>query len=127
MLALTVIGAALRFGTLGVQSLWLDESATIILVHRSFGGMLSHLSSSESAPPLYYVLAWAWTKLFGTGALGFRSLSALPGTLTIPVVFACGREISQRVGLWAAALATFSPAMYYYSQEARAYALLVLF
>ncbi len=127
VLALTVIGAALRFGTLGVQSLWLDESATIILVHRSFGGMLSHLSSSESAPPLYYVLAWAWTKLFGTGALGFRSLSALAGTLTIPVVFACGREISQRVGLWAAALATFSPAMYYYSQEARAYALLVLF
>ena len=42
-------------------------------------------------------------------------------------MFACGREISQRVGLWAAALATFSPAMYYYSQEARAYALLVLF
>ena len=89
--------------------------------------MLSHLSSSESAPPLYYVLAWAWTKLFGTGALGFRSLSALAGTLTIPVVFACGREISHRVGRWAAALATFSPAMYYYSQEARAYALLILF
>jgi hypothetical protein len=127
VIALTAIGAALRFGTLNVQSLWLDESATIILVHRSFGGMLSHLASSESAPPLYYVLAWAWTHVFGTGAVGFRSLSALAGTLTIPVVYACGRETSERVGLWAAALATFSPAMYYYSQEARAYALLVLF
>ena len=127
VIALTVIGGAMRFATLNVQSLWLDESATIILVHRSFGGMLSHLSSSESAPPLYYTLAWLWTKVFGTGAIGFRSLSALAGTLTIPVVYACGREISERVGLWAAALATFSPAMYYYSQEARAYALLVLF
>jgi mannosyltransferase len=127
VIGLTVIGAALRFATLNVQSLWLDESATIILVHRSFGGMISHLASSESAPPLYYVLAWVWTHVFGTGAIGFRSLSALAGTLTIPVVYASGREISQRVGVWAAALATFSPAMYYYSQEARAYALLVLF
>ncbi len=127
VVALTLVGAALRFATLNVQSLWLDESATILLVHRSFGGMLSHLSSNESAPPLYYVLAWLWTHVFGTGAVGFRSLSALAGTATIPVLYACGREISDRVGVWAAALATFSPAMYYYSQEARAYGLLVLF
>jgi mannosyltransferase len=126
VLALTAIGAALRFGTLTVQSIWLDESATMILVHRSFGGMLSHLASSESAPPLYYVLAWVWTHIFGAGPAGFRSLSALAGTLTIPVVYASGREISARVATWAAALATVSPAMYYYSQEARAYALLIL-
>jgi mannosyltransferase len=127
VVALTVIGAALRFATLDVQSLWGDESATVLLVHRSFSGMLSHLSSSESAPPLYYVIAWLWTHVFGTGTLGFRSLSALVGTLTIPVLYACGREVSERTGLWAAALATFSPAMYYYSQEARAYAMLTLF
>jgi mannosyltransferase len=127
VVGLTVIGAALRFSTLTVQSIWLDESATMILVHRSFGGMLSHLSSSESAPPLYYVLAWVWTKVFGAGPAGFRSLSALAGTLTIPVIYASGREISARAGGWAAALATVSPAMYYYSQEARAYSLLILF
>ncbi len=99
----------------------------MILVRRGFGGMLSHLSSSESAPPLYYVLAWAWTKLFGTGPLGFRTLSALAGTLTVPVLYFAGRRISTRAGLWAAALACVSPAMLYYSQEARAYALLILF
>jgi 4-amino-4-deoxy-L-arabinose transferase-like glycosyltransferase len=127
LIALTAVAAALRFGTLGVQSIWLDESATMILVRRSFGGMLSHLSSSESAPPLYYVLVWIWTKLFGAGPLGFRSLSALAGTLTVPVLYLAGRRISPRAGLWAAALACVSPAMLYYSQEARAYALLILF
>jgi Dolichyl-phosphate-mannose-protein mannosyltransferase len=127
VIALTIVGAALRFATLDVQSLWLDESATIGLVERSFGGMLSHLSSSESAPPLYYVLVWLWTHVFGTGTAGFRSLSAVAGTLTIPVLYACGRESSERVGVWAAAFATFSPIMYYYSQEARVYAMLVLF
>jgi mannosyltransferase len=126
-ISLTVLGAILRFGTLNVQSIWLDESATMHLVDRGFSGMLSHLSSSESTPPLYYVLVWAWTKIFGTGPIGFRSFSALVGTITIPVLYAAGREISPRVGLWAAALTVVNPAMYYYSQEARAYGLLILF
>src|SRR4051812_31128142 len=127
VVALTIAGGALRFATLDVQSIWGDEAITMLLVRRGFGSMLSHLSSSESAPPLYYVLAWVWTKVFGTGPLAFRTLSALAGTLTIPVIWACGREISDRVAGWAAALAVVSPAMYYYSQEARAYALLILF
>lgn len=127
VLALTALAAILRFATLDVQSIWLDESATMILVHRGLGGLLSHLPSSESAPPLYYVLVWGWTKVFGAGALGFRSFSALVGTLTIPVMYLAGRRVSQRVGLWAATLAVVNPAMYYYSQEARGYALLILF
>jgi uncharacterized membrane protein len=127
VLSLTILAAVIRFATLDVQSVWLDESATMILVRRGFGGMLSHLSASESAPPLYYVLVWAWTKVFGIGVVAFRSFSALAGTLTVPAMYAAGRRISTRVGMWAAALTIFSPAMYYYSQEARCYALLILF
>jgi 4-amino-4-deoxy-L-arabinose transferase-like glycosyltransferase len=126
VIAVTVVGAAFRFGTINVQSAWLDESSTILLVRHGFTGMLSHLWSEET-PPLYFVLAWAWTKALGGGVVDFRLLSALLGTITIPVMYAVGRRISPRVGLWAAALTTFNPAMYYYSQEARAYALLVFF
>ncbi len=92
VLGLTLLGAALRFGTLNVQSIWLDESATMILVHRGFSGMFSHLSSTSPTPPLYYVLTWCWTKVVGAGPLGFRSLSALAGTLTIPVLYLAGKE-----------------------------------
>jgi mannosyltransferase len=127
VVALTVLGGILRFATLNVSSIELDESATLILVHRGFSGMLSHLASSESAPPLYYILVWAWTKVFGAGPVGFRSLSALIGTLTIPVMYAAGRRVSPRIGVWAAALTAVSPSMYFFSQEARVYALLVLF
>jgi mannosyltransferase len=126
LVALTLAAAALRFATLNVQSIWLDESATLLLVHRGFSGMLSHLSASESSPPLYYILVWAWAKVFGAGPLGFRSFSALAGTLTVPAMYLAGRQISTRVGLWAAALTAVNPAMYYYSQEARCYALLIL-
>jgi uncharacterized membrane protein len=127
VLLITVLAAALRFATLNVQSIWLDEAATIVLVHRGVAGMLSHLSASESAPPLYYLLVWTWTKVFGAGPLGFRSLSALVGALTVPVLYLAGRRVSPRVGVWAAALAAVNPAMYYYSQESRAYGLLILF
>src|ERR1700677_831612 len=127
VIALTVLGGVLRFATLNVSSIELDESATLILVHRGFSGMLSHLAKSESTPPLYYILVWAWSKVFGAGPVGFRSMSALIGTVTIPVMYLAGREISQRVGVWAAVLTTLSPSMYFFSQEARAYGLLVLF
>src|SRR5205085_12080443 len=88
---------------------------------------LVHVPSSEATPPLYYALAWLWTKLFGSGEVGIRSLSALLGTATIPVAWWAGRTLVVRAaGLGAAALVAFSPYMVWYSQEARAYALLVL-
>ena len=51
---------------------------------------------SESAPPLYYALAWAWTQLTGTGEFGLRSLSALAGVATVPVAYLLGAELRGR-------------------------------
>ena len=124
---LVLAGAALRFSTLDVQSFWLDEAYTATLLGHDFGGMLGALPNSESTPPLYYVLAWLWSKPFGTGEVGLRSLSALFGTLTIPVVYAAARElVSERAGLVAAGLAAVNPYLVWFSQEARAYALFAL-
>lgn len=125
--ALTALAAALRFATLDTQSFWLDEAVTARLLDLSMHDLLERIPESESTPPLYYVLAWLWAKLFGNGEVGLRSLSALLGTATIPVVFAAGRElVSERAALAASALAAVSPLLVWYSQEARAYALLVL-
>jgi mannosyltransferase len=122
---LTVAAAALRFVALGSQSFWVDETITARLVARSLSDMLGALPESESAPPLYYVLAWCWSRLFGSGEAALRSFSALLGTLTVPLAFAAGKAlVSRRTGLFAAALATVSPLLVWYSQEARAYALL---
>jgi mannosyltransferase len=125
--ALIVLGGVLRFATLDLQSFWLDEAVTVELVRLDLSTMLHRIPDSESTPPLYYVLAWLWTRPFGTGEVGLRSLSALLGTLSIPVAYAAASELcSRRVGLAAAALAAVSPVLVWYSQEGRAYALLVL-
>ncbi|HEX6712759.1 MAG TPA: glycosyltransferase family 39 protein [Thermoleophilaceae bacterium] len=124
---ITLAGALLRFLTLDVQSYWLDEVATVNILRHGFGDMISAVSSGESTPPLYYVIAWLWSKVFGTGEVGLRSLSALLGTATIPLAFVLGREVAgRRTGLVAAALCAFNPLLVWYSQEARSYALLVL-
>jgi uncharacterized membrane protein len=125
---LTLAGAALRFATLGVQSYHHDEIVTASRVLRSdFWHAMNAVGFSESAPPLYYALAWFWTQLTGTGEYGLRSLSALAGVATIPVAFSIGAELrGRRAGLMAAALVAVNPMLLWYSQEARAYALLVL-
>jgi 4-amino-4-deoxy-L-arabinose transferase-like glycosyltransferase len=120
-------GAVLRFATLDGQSLWYDEAITAQLLALDFGGLLRAIPDSESTPPLYYVLAWLWTHVFGTGEAGIRSLSALLGTATIAIVWALGRRLGgDRAGLAAAALAAVNPMLVWFSQEARAYALLAL-
>ena len=127
VVALTVLGGLLRFATLDVQSLSGDEGVTSALLRMPFGEMLSTIPDTESTPPLYYALAWIWTRVFGHGEVGMRSFSALAGTASVPAVFAAGRALaSARVGALAAGLAAVSPLLVWYSQEARSYALLVL-
>lgn len=127
ILGVIVVGAAiLRFGTLGLQSFWSDEAATVDLVRMSLGHMLSAIPDSERTPPVYYVLAWFWTRLFGSGEVGLRSLSALFGTLTVPIAFLLAKRVAgELAGLIAAALTAVSPILVWYSQEARSYELLV--
>ncbi len=125
--AIVVLAAALRFPTLDVQSFWVDEAATAQLLDGSFGDMLDGVGDDESAPPLYYVLAWLWAQPFGVGETGLRSLSALFGVAAVPAVYAVGARLAGvRAGLVAALLAAVNPLLVWFGQEARAYALLVL-
>lgn len=125
---LTALAALLRFATLGVQSYHHDEIVTASRILRgSFFHAMDAVGFSESAPPLYYAVAWLWTQVTGTGEFGLRSVSALAGVATVPVAYLLGAELrGRRAGLLAAALVAVNPMLLWYSQEARAYALLVL-
>lgn len=125
---LTVLAALLRFATLGVQAYHHDEVVTVSrILPGSFGHAMDAVNYSESAPPLYYALAWLWTQLWGTGEWGLRSLSALAGVATVPVAYLVALELrGRRAGLLTAALVAVNPMLLWYSQEARAYALFAL-
>jgi hypothetical protein len=125
--AIVALAAALRFSTLSLQSYWYDEADTALLVSGSFGHMLHLIPSTEASPPLYYVLAWLWARVFGNGEVGLRAFSALCGTGFVVVAFLIGRRLAgAAAGLATALLAAVAPFAVWYSQEARDYSLLTL-
>jgi mannosyltransferase len=126
---IVLLGAALRFATLDLQSYRYDEAVTVgRVLHANFLDTFSEVPNSESTPPLYYLVAWLWSKPFGTGEVGLRSLSALAGTASILVVYlgALALPLPRRAGLIAAAAVAVSPVLIWFSQDARAYALVFL-
>jgi mannosyltransferase len=149
LLALTLLAAILRFATLGEQSFWYDEAFTPVhVLHAGIGATWRAYVHSENTPPLWYAIAWIDARIFGDGAIALRFPSALAGVLTVPVVWALTLELAdrptgdqpaaarlgaarparaRRAAFFAAAIVAVDPLFVWYSQEARAYALFVLF
>lgn len=126
VLSLTVTAAVLRFAFLGAQSFWYDESLTVGEVRLPVGSMLALVDRQETSPPLYFVLAWGWARMFGSAELGLRTLSAVCGTIAVPLSYgAAAALVNRRAAGLSAALVATSPMLIWYSQEARPYALLV--
>ncbi len=126
LMVVILVAAVARFATIGIPTFWYDEYLTVTDTHKTLAGMLQAVHDVEVNPPLYFIVAWVWQKVFGSGEIALRSLSALLGTVTVPIVYATARALaSRRAGLFAAALTATNPFLIWYSQEARAYALLV--
>ncbi len=123
----TLIGFVLRIATIGSQSLWYDELSTRAVLEGSFLGLLTRARALEGTPPLYFAVQDLWCRLFGYSDGPLRSLSATVGALTVLVMFATARalQLSRRMARCVAILIAVNPFLIWYSQEARAYSLLV--
>lgn len=145
--------ALLRAHHIGATSIWCDELLSIHLSNAHAYSVdrlprdvliepvpdLMSLAAARPAwevwagmggdmhPPLYYVVLRLWREVFGDSPAGLRSLSALLGTLAVLATFLAGRELAGTVaGIWAAAIGTVASTAIYYGQEARMYALVLL-
>lgn len=155
-----VIGCSLRFINLTSKPPWIDEFATMVFslgntfevvpLNRaisidmllqplqinpsaSVGDVIHNLVTQDTHPPLYFVLAHLWMKLFATKSglvslFAARSLPAVFGTLSIPCAYILGKLAfrSSLVGHLAAAMMAVSPYGVYIAQEARHYSLAIL-
>ena len=128
-LFILLLATALRFYRLDAQSFWNDEGNSARLSERSLALILEG-TASDIHPPLYYLLLRGWRELLGDSEFGLRSLSAFAGVAVVALVVALGRVAypgrGRPTALLAGLLAALSPALIYYSQEARMYALLAL-
>lgn len=127
LVAIVGLAAVLRLPTLGHQSLWFDEAATAIVVKGSLADVFHRVWDQEGSPPLYYLVLWCWVQVGGHGEAALRAVSAGAGLGVLPVAFlAVRRRAGARAALLAALLLAASPLLVWFSQEARAYSLLVL-
>ena len=120
--SIILLAAALRFHDLGGESYWYDE---IIMVRVAQDNIWAIIEGGR--PPIYIILAHFWIKLFGTEEVATRSLSAIFGVASIPLIYLIGKELFDRkVGLVGAFLMAISQFQIYYSQDIRYYSLFVL-
>jgi mannosyltransferase len=123
--ALTALAFALRLTSLS-HSLFTDEAYSFALAQRGFGHMLA-LFAYESNGTLYSVALWPLVRIFGSGEALLRAPAVLAGVASVPAVWWAARELAGgRVALVAAGLLAINPMAVWYSQEARAYAFIVL-
>jgi len=119
---------ALRLYHLGSESLWYDETVSVLLARKSIPALLTH-TAGDIHPPGYYLLLHVWQQLT-TPSLrhGLEFLFAWPslwwGVLIVALTYALGRRLFQKpiafLALW---LAAIHPYQIWYSQEVRMYTL----
>ncbi|BCJ35967.1 hypothetical protein Athai_34700 [Actinocatenispora thailandica] len=108
--------------------LWADELATWGMTTVSAHELWPLLRSTDMVNGAYYVLMWGWTHLLGSSDLALRLPSVIAMTLTAALVAALGSRFGgPRGGLLAGMLFAVVPSVSRYGQEARVYALVVLF
>src|SRR5580704_13779058 len=127
LVLLTIGGAWLRLSHLGAKSLWLDEGATVALARASwqhFAWIWWH--GEANLQTIYFLLMRGWIH-FGSSEAWIRSLSAIFGIASIPLMYVVARKFTGLTwSLAAAALLAFNPTHIFYSQEARSYTLAIL-
>src|SRR5919106_3235672 len=125
LVVLIILGAGLRLYRLNT-GLWYDEIVTVLnSVRPPLREIVSHFPSNNDHP-LYSVLAHVAVIAFGEEPWALRLPAVLFGVLTIPIIFALGLVVTNRLEAGAAALIlTVSYHHIWFSQNARGYTLLL--
>ncbi len=126
LLGLTLLAFALRSAALGTKGLSYDEAATALMARATPGAIVRfHWQAAFEHPPLWQLLLRGWSLPAGQSEFALRFLSALAGTLAVPLAAALARRFWPRersAVLTGTLLVALSPALLLYSQEARMYA-----
>jgi uncharacterized membrane protein len=122
-------GLALRLYNLGAESLWYDETVSLLLARDSLAELIRH-TAGDIHPPLYYLLLHFWGQAAGWSEFSSAFFSLWFGVLLIAIVHRVAREMiafpgwgSTAVAAIAAFLIAISPYNVAYSQEVRMYTL----
>jgi len=126
MLGLLLIATSILRVTLSANRLlWLDETATGMIVMQPTLADFVHECASEVNGPLYNMLAYAWAHVSGVSNQALRALPAVFG-IAAPLIALGPRSLMDRGTkfTWCALIACWAPGIWQ-SHEARPYTLIL--
>ena len=119
-----LVTLAVTLWKIQVPSFWRDEGATQSATQRSFADLIAMLGHVDAVHGAYYVLMWLEVRLAGHGELALRLPSALAMAAAAALITVTGRRlVSQRAGLAAGLTFAVLPAVSWFAQDARPFAL----
>jgi hypothetical protein len=111
---IVLVGAGLRLSTLAdksvthvemyVPGIRMPQGISVPGQRMTLASVLTGTFSSDTHPPGYYVLMWAWTKCFGTSVWALRLPAVLLGVACIPLMLWLGVLTGQRTAGWVGAI-----------------------
>lgn len=126
VVALAAATFVLNLWPASLMPLWFDEGHTFLMARDGLGALFERLFH-DVHPPLFFILATLTIRVSGTDPVSLRLVSIVAATLAIPAFYATVRTFApQRWALAGAAIIASHPLFFYYSHEARSYALVIL-
>ncbi|MGB8645091.1 MAG: glycosyltransferase family 39 protein [Anaerolineae bacterium] len=140
LLLILLLAWGLRLFHLGAMSIWWDESLSYDRAMQDLAGILAGIIRIQNVvtrdlhPPLYFLLLHFAVLAFGVAEFALRVLSTFANVLTVALMFPFVRFIArlghlrhaQGLALLVTLLTALSPFYVWYAQEARPYALVLL-
>ena len=129
LILILMMAGVLRFYHLNNQSLWNDELSSWARSHYSnLSAVMKNGVMTDANPPGYHMVVYFIEKYAGDDESALRFPSAMSGVLSVLVIFLLGvRLYSYKEGLIASAMLSVLWCPIYFSQEGRAYSMLLLF
>lgn len=121
LVAILLVGFALRVANLGDKNVWWDEAWTINAAREPLAELTQRMAS-DVHPPLYFWALHGWVALVGTLEFGTRFLSLVWDLVTVAVIYSLTRKVATRGAALLASLLTATSRFHvWWSQEARQY------
>lgn len=124
LLPILILAALVRVYGSTASAIWCDEGSSLLMSQYSPALIWFH-SAHDVHPPLYYFLLHLWIEVFGNGIFSVRSMSVVPGILTVALgVWLVQLIATRRAAILAGVLLALLPIAVRYSQEVRMYSLM---
>ena len=119
---LVLLAAVVRLFRIEHPVLWQDEIFTWVYTRETYAHHFALDRTTDVHPPLFTVALKAWISIFGESRAAMRTLPALFGALSVPVIYLIGRNwFGLSVAILACIVFAFHPLNVHYTREIRFY------